>query len=414
MRVQGLQRGSLALVERNSPRLQLTAEVASLSDELESRLETMAIDLCERLREAMPSSLASTDLAAQITDLLRNSLRSEIDSFRNGMLPERCPEVDLLAVREVAKSGELKWLLSGSRLCQQVLWEAWFEAVEGSITDSRARIELLRHGSDYFFRYAQLLGDHVTAVYQRELERSTGDGERRRLRAVQALLDDHQPSDSGLDFDLERHHLGLVAWGEDPVSAARGIAKLLGRPLMVVSPLELGRSCWGWLSGTRPLDPLEERRLKLFEPHAARIAFGNELFGLRGFRATHRQAARVRCCATDGGAAILHYQDFVVEALASENDEDARAFVERELRGIDDDSEASRRLRQTLQAYFDSEYNAACAAATLGVHQQTVANRLRAAEERLGHDSIGARHLELELALRLRSCLAPASPQPRP
>jgi len=47
---------------------------------------------------------------------------------------------------------------------------------------------------------------------------------------------------------------------------------------------------------------------------------------------------------------------------------------------------------------------AASAAATLGVHQQTVANRLRAAEERLGH-SVGSRRVELEIALRLRAAL---------
>jgi DNA-binding PucR family transcriptional regulator len=93
-----------------------------------------------------------------------------------------------------------------------------------------------------------------------------------------------------------------------------------------------------------------------------------------------------------------------VEALASENRADARAFVAHELRGIDDDSASSLHIRETIAAYFAAEHNAASAAAALGIHQQTVANRLRAAEDRLGRP-VGARRVELETALRLRACL---------
>ena len=97
----------------------------------------------------------------------------------------------------------------------------------------------------------------------------------------------------------------------------------------------------------------------------------------------------------------VRYADFAATSLACENSEEAQLFVARELRGIEDDSAASQRIRDTLLAYFESEHNAASAAARLGVHQQTIANRLRAVEERLGR-SVGARRLELELALRLR------------
>lgn len=101
---------------------------------------------------------------------------------------------------------------------------------------------------------------------------------------------------------------------------------------------------------------------------------------------------------------VVFYADVAVEALASDNQADARAFVAHELRGIEDDSPSSQRIRETIVAYFAAEHNAASAAAALGVHQQTVANRLRAAEERLGQP-VGARRVELETALRLRSCL---------
>ena len=129
------------------------------------------------------------------------------------------------------------------------------------------------------------------------------------------------------------------------------------------------------------------------------------VFGETGFRATHHQAQRARWVAGQGEPSLIRYADVAVESLAGENQEDARLFVDRELRGIADDSTASKRLRETLTVYFAAGNNAASAAATLGVHQQTVANRLRTVEERLGHP-VGARRIELEVALRLRAAMA--------
>jgi DNA-binding PucR family transcriptional regulator len=123
-------------------------------------------------------------------------------------------------------------------------------------------------------------------------------------------------------------------------------------------------------------------------------------YGLHGFRITRRQAQRARQLAA-AEPSLTRYSDVAVETLASENPEEARSFVDRELGELGADSAVSARIRETLAAYFAAGHNAASATTTLGVHQQTVANRLRAAEERLGHP-IGSRRVELELALRLR------------
>jgi DNA-binding PucR family transcriptional regulator len=134
------------------------------------------------------------------------------------------------------------------------------------------------------------------------------------------------------------------------------------------------------------------------------VAIGLEGAGPEGFRSSHRQALRARRFGAEVGPELLFYDSVAVEVLAIENEEDARAFVAHQLRGIEDDSVTSRRIRETLEAYFAAEHNAASAGAALGVHQQTVANRLRAAEERLG-GAIGPRRVELEVALRLKACL---------
>ncbi|HYH53653.1 MAG TPA: hypothetical protein VD761_05950 [Solirubrobacterales bacterium] len=183
---------------------------------------------------------------------------------------------------------------------------------------------------------------------------------------------------------------------------ARELASAVGRPLITIGPLN--RDWWGWISGRRSLAPEQEAALARFRPGSARLAIGLEGFGEAGFRATNRQALRARWIARHRDQPVVHYGDVAVEALASENDEDARTFVAHELRGIDDESLTSQRIRETIAAYFAADHNAVSAAASLGIHHQIVANRRRVAEARLGHP-VGGRRVELETALRLRLCL---------
>lgn len=369
-----------------------------LARELEAHLDPLVASTLERLRQRVP---AGHD---EIRDFVGASMKAQLRAFRRADLPESCPEADATGAKAAAKAGELKVLLAGYQACQVSLGEAWLDLVESSVAEPGERRELLKRGSDFFFRYAGLLSDYVADIYQDELERAVMSGDQRRFNAIEGLLDGDPHAASLLDFDLDRHHLGLIAWGEDAAATTRQLAEALERPLLSVGPLERTQSCWAWISGARPLNSAEERSLKGFEPATGRVALGLEAFGEAGFRATHRQALRARRFAVESSSSLLRYEDVAVEALACENEDDARAFVAHELRGIDDDSAVSHRIRETLGVYFAVEHNAASAAATLGIHQQTVANRIRTAEERLGH-SIGARRVELELALRLRRTL---------
>jgi len=382
-----------------------------LARQLEADLDDLTAATRERLRETLPTWMTDTIFSEEeVANFIRASLGAQICGFRRGILPTRCSDIDAVGAQAVAEVGELKLLLSGYRIAQMSLWDAWLDLVERSVESAQERQQLLRHGSEYFFRYAGLLSDYVTEIYQRELEQSVRSGEQRRLHAIRALLEGGSLVGSQIDVDLEQHHLGLIAWGEEGHEAARELAAALGRPLLTIGPLN--RNWWGWISGTRSLDAAQKRVLRRFGPAgSARLAVGLEGFGEAGFRATNRQALRARWVARSGSGPVVHYGDVAVEALASENHYDARAFVANELRGIDDESSTSQRIRETIVAYFAADHNAASAAAALGIHQQTVANRLRVAEGRLGHP-VGARRVELETALRLRLCLGSEAPWP--
>jgi hypothetical protein len=379
-------------------------EFARLVLELETRLDLLAAEGLEAMRARMPRWIAETSsIWEQVGECIRGTLRTEWAAFRDGVLPGRLPDIDATMIMMAARVGDLASLQAGYRFAQMALWGSWFELVEASIEDEALKRELMRHGSQYFFEYADLVSRYMAEGYQRGVEQAAASGEHHRFQAIKSLLEGDPLAHSHIDIDLNQNHLGLVAWGEGADAEVRQLAKDLGR--LVLLTQRLHDNWWGWISGIRPLDAHAEKLLRRFRAGpGVRIAFGLEGFGEPGFRATNHQALRAQWVAP-AGAAVIHYEDVAVEALATEVQNDARAFVRSELRGIDDTSTASARLRETLDAYLTAELNAASAAAALGVHHQTVANRLRAIEERLGHP-VGSRHLELAMALRLWSCLA--------
>jgi DNA-binding PucR family transcriptional regulator len=87
-------------------------------------------------------------------------------------------------------------------------------------------------------------------------------------------------------------------------------------------------------------------------------------------------------------------------ALASVDERQARDFVAEELGPLLGEDEASAVLARTLLAFLEEGMSARRAARRLAVHENTVANRIRAAEELLGRP-VEERAAELDLALRL-------------
>jgi len=375
-----------------------------LVDELEARVEeTVALHM-RRMREHYPQ-LAEGDpvIEQRIREYSIASMLAEYRSFREGTLPDAPPPQDAAGTREIAQLGiTLDWVRTGFRVGHRCHWEAWMALVEQRVREPAARRVLLDRGSKFFFDYVDRLTALLTEEYERERERvRRGQGRQRTLLVHQFLNGEEHDSDS-IGWPLEHHHLGLLAWAEGADVAMRELAASLGRPLLTVETGVEG-SWFGWASGASPLDADAERRIAGFRPGRGRLAVGLESSGAEGFKLTNRQARRAGWVAWYTDEPLTRFRDVALESLAIEDAESARAFTAGELRGLDDDSNRSARLRETLLAYFGADHNAAAAAAALGVHQQTVANRIRAVEEELGAP-VASRRAELELALRLRRC----------
>lgn len=380
------------------------AELDGLTERLSARGKQIGFAAAARLTGQLPKWMTRNHgVWDELLVFGRTVLLSELEDFRRGVIPSNPSEADLMAAKAAAEIGTLKFLLDGYQSLQRSLVEAWIEVVDEVVADPSVRQELLQYGSEFFSAYQRHVTGFVIDAFQMSTESARGVGEQRRFQAIRRLLDGDPVAAAQLDFDIEQYHLGVVAWGEGAGEAVQALARLLGRISLSVGALNGTR--WAWVSGSRPLDAASERRLAAFEaPAGSGVAIGLDGFGDAGFRTTNGQALRARWVAQRLDLKVALYVDVAIEAMASSNRPEARSFIAHELRGIDDGSTASTRIRETIVAYFGAEQNAASAAAALGIHQQTVANRLRAAEERLGHPVV-SRRVELETALRLRACL---------
>jgi DNA-binding PucR family transcriptional regulator len=82
------------------------------------------------------------------------------------------------------------------------------------------------------------------------------------------------------------------------------------------------------------------------------------------------------------------------------SDGEAQAFVRTELGALLGADDQSVRLSATLRVYLEEHMSPSRASRRLGVHEHTITNRIRAAQELLPHP-IEQRACELQVALRL-------------
>lgn len=386
---------------------------AALARALADRVDHLSEVLLARVFREIPEWLERPELHEPLRQLTRESVRVEQMAFARRELPDECPAVDAEIASWAARlEGPVSLVIDGYRRGHQVQWEGWFELVEGEDCEPELRRELLERGSRFFFAYAGRVSHLAANQYERERDRLLRSREQRRMHLVGELLRGRDVDAGALGYDPSAHHVGVVAWGPQAAQAARELASLVDRRLLAVEVVE--ETWWAWLGGDRPLDDAAERHLRGYRPPpGARLALGGQRPGAPGFSATHRQAALAHRVALNTQAPLTHHDDVALEGLAGADEDQAREFVARELRGLEGDDARTQQLRDTLAAYLSSGLNAAAAAAALGVHYKTVVHRLAAVEERTGR-RVTERRAELEVALRLRRFLDAEGPAPAP
>ena len=380
--------------------------IPALVDELEAGLDALADATLTGMSEEPPEWMADPVVAREARAFTAEAIRAELHILRaGGELPTECPAVDADGARRGARAGSpLSLMLDGYRAGHRAQWDAWLRLVERREPDPDQRLRLLTQGSDFFFSYAARLSSLVTDIYMAERDQAMRSSEQRRVGLVTQVLEGAEIGTADLGYPLEALHLGISADGPGAGDLLRAAVSELGAVALL---LNVDKDLWwGWLAG-EDADHFA-RALAAADPDGeATIGIGAPAAGVAGFRASHDQAGRARALASAGAAGgplLTHYADVALEDVAGRDEAAARAFIATELAGIAGDERRQQRLRETLLAYFRAGQNAKAAAAALGVHQQTVAQRLRAVEEQTGRP-IDRRRAELETALRLQAVL---------
>ncbi len=304
------------------------------------------------------------------------------------------PEAAMVQARRAARTGVrldavLRRYAAGDRLVGEFVVE------EASQLSNEAIRPLVRAQGPHVDRMMAA----VATEYMEELERIRRSPAQRVAERVQRLLAADSPADAaGLDYELDAWHLGLVLTSSRPDVAARTLSAGLNRQLLVIPQGNDG--AWAWLGGRqRTMADDVEGYLGAGVLGEVTVAVGEPRWGLEGWRLTHHEARAAQQVMMRRPRPLIQASDVILLAAVLRDEMLAQSLRETYLVPLAS-GDSGLGLRETLRAYFDAGFNAATAAAALGVDRHTVQRRLRKVEEALGR-LLHSCHAELEVALVL-------------
>jgi hypothetical protein len=355
----------------------IATRVYAISDPHEVADQTYLHSLNGALTVALDYALAAIELGERRTP---------------GIPPALLAEARLAARAGVALDTVMRRYLAGNALFGDFLLE---EAERAEVSSSVLR-RLLSKQATLFDR----LLEAVSEEHGREAKRWPSSTAERRRECVKSLLAGEQVDHSQLGYDLDAHHLALMAKGEGAPEAMRELAAVLDRRLLAVSREE--EPIWAcWLGGSRPLEIAKAlRALAEISLDRVFVTVGEPGEGLAGWRFSHRQAKAALPIAERRGQTVLRYADVALLASILRDDLVATSLHQLYLEPLERARDGGKVGRETLCAYFAAERNISSTAAALGVDRRTVTNRIRAIEDLFGRP-LKDFATELETALRL-------------
>jgi hypothetical protein len=318
----------------------------------------------------------------------------------------------LAFAEEVGRQGISEQTLERSyRVGIEALWDWWMSVVEQHCEQTGDPVvEVVRTSIPVLFGFVDRMLFVALAAYHRAVSQRSRTREYRRIQLVDQLLDGTL-TDPGIDaerfigYSFAQHHLAAVLVDGDRAEDRKFAAELKSAAraaeLLVLEPGAAPSELWLGFS-TQLTGGMRSALASQAAAAGRRLAFGEPAQGLRGFRVTMnsaRNAAKIQAMLADHAPQMAWAEDLGIEILALDNPDATRAFVNSVLGTALDHGLLTSRARETLDAWLVSGSYVG-AASLLGVHEQTVRQRLHRLEEALGH-SVHARRTELHVALRL-------------
>lgn len=372
---------------------------AALAAGLRKRLPEMEAAIANRVHAiADPRLVPDPIYPERLGDALTAALDYALTVMELG--ERRAPSLPPAALSEARLAARarvpLEIVLHRYFACNSLLGDFVVEEAERSDTSSSALRLLLRRQATSFERLLEAVGDE----HAREVKAWPSSTADRSRELVKALLAGELVDSSELDYDLDAHHLGLMAKGEGAPEVMGALAERLDRRLLAVCREE--EPVWAcWLGGGRPVESSEAiRALDELRFDRVFVTVGEPGEGLAGWRLSHRQAKAALPIAERRGQAGLRYADVILSVSILRDDLVAASLRQLYLEPLEATRDGGAVARETLRAYFAAERNVSSTAAALGVDRRTVTNRIRAIEDLYGRP-LSDYATDLEIALRL-------------
>lgn len=398
----------------------VVVELRRTATELLGNVSSYADDMLTYIVERIPEASADDELRGLTLGSCSSNLEAALSMVRHGIdvSAAAAPVTALEHARAMAARGySVDVMLRFYRMGHAYFTERILAGITRFVPDPALAVGVLDSLQRHAFAYVDRISSEVAAEYVAELDRIQTRARAARTDAVRALIAggrvDLRHAERTLSHRLTGWQTAFVCWTErDDVDLMR-LGAAIGAHLGSSHPLLVpdgARALWGWTSTPRAPGATENDLSRLVEqiPDTVRVTVGVPAQGADGFRDSHEQAQRGRRIVDLGGRAapVTAYADIALVDTMSGDLDLARSFVAAELGGLAVMGRREDEERRALLAVLDAQGGLAAAAEALGVHRNTVLQRLRRAEERRGRAAT-ERVAELHAALRLAQVLGP-------
>ena len=353
--------------------------------------------MAEHLYAAIPelAALGDDEITADLVASAEANIRQVLWLLKRGAGVDEVtlpPEAASFMRGNVRRGIPLPSELRGYRLGHAWLWDRWMRALQERIHDPEELIAAQDVSSALIFAYVDRVSDVLVEEYGTERERMMRGATtcaRRRCgrsspgsRSTRRRCTAGWATTSGAGTWPSASRLGTSeVRGLERAAREAAAAVASGEPLIVPS----GAASLDVWSGS--YEAVETTRLERYEPpegFASPSAGGRA--GSRGSvgRTARRCRRRASRHSRDLGREVVGYAQVELVSLLASDLPRARDFVATQLGPLAAASEPAQRLRETLSAFLAVGGRSVRAAKELYVHQNTVAYRVKRAEELLG------------------------------
>jgi PucR C-terminal helix-turn-helix domain/GGDEF-like domain len=361
-------------------------------------IQRVSHEITDAIHRELPALDENVELRTSTLASSESVLRLMADLVRLDRPPSEghLPPAAVEYAREFVRRGvSIDTLLRAYHVGHSTFFHNWVAGVHAELSDSSWLARAVELGASWTFDYIQTLNRELVARYESEREQWVRSAAAVRAETVRSLLADESidpdMASRRLRYELGRRHLAYVVWSDEErmaeadfgelERAALEFAQSIGAPTPLLVPFG-PQLVAAWIGSFEPVSS----RLNGLAPSAC-AAVGAPGLGVVGFCRSHREAMharRVARLAVRGAAGVTHYEDVSLTALTSVDLGLAREFAIRELRELVAQDEDTLRLSATLRVYLEENASPRRAAQRLGVHENTIKNRVRTIGELLG------------------------------